>query len=312
MTRVAVLDCGTNSLRLLVADVGESLQEVTRRTEIVRLGAGVDVTGRIDDGARERAVTVCRGYAQLCDELNVERVRFVATSAARDAANMTEVGADLSACFPGRAVLVEVIDGQEEAELSFLGATVGLLEQGWPAPYLVVDHGGGSTECVRGDQSVEQGVSVDLGSVRLFERHLHDDPPTPEQIAAAAREIDGHLDEAEKRVSFGQVGTLLGLAGTVTTLTAHALRLEAYDRSRVHGAQVALGVMLWACDDLLTLTAAQRRELPYMHPGRADVIVAGALTWSRVVRRVVAQSPDVVLLTSESDLLDGAAWRLAS
>lgn len=310
MTRVAVLDCGTNSLRLLVADVGDSLHEVARRTQIVRMGAGVDVSGRIEDEARERAVAVCRDYAGLCDELDVERMRFVATSAARDAANMAEVAAELSACFAGRAVVVEVIDGQEEAELAFLGATAGLHEQGRPAPYLVVDHGGGSTEFVRGNESVEQGVSVDLGSVRLFERHLHNDPPTPEHIAAAAREIDAHLDEVEKHVSFARVGTLLGLAGTVTTLTAHALQLKAYDRSQVHGAQVALGAMLWACDHLLTLTAAQRSELPYMHPGRADIIAAGALVWSRVVRRIVAQSPEVVLLTSESDLLDGAAWRL--
>ncbi|WP_168582189.1 Ppx/GppA phosphatase family protein [Gephyromycinifex aptenodytis] len=312
MTRVAVLDCGTNSLRLLVADIQDTLQEVTRQTQIVRLGAGVDANGCIDDEARSRAAAVCREYAGVCEELKVERVRFVATSAARDAANMDEVGAQLSACFPGREVPVEVIGGKEEAELSFLGATAGLAEQGRPAPYLVVDHGGGSTEFVRGDQGVEQSISVDLGSVRLFERHLHSDPPTAEQIAAAAREIDEHLDAAQEQVRFDGVGTLLGLAGTVTTLTAHALKLDSYDRNRVHGANVPLGVMLAGCDHLLTLSTKERAELPYMHPGRADVIAAGALTWSRIVRRVVARSPQFVQLTSESDLLDGAAWRLGS
>lgn len=311
MTRVAALDCGTNSLRLLVADVeGWRLDEVTRRTEIVRIGEGVDADRRISTQAIERAAVVCCDYAQVCDELGVERVRFVATSAARDAANMDEVSARLGSCFDGRGVVVDIISGQEEAELSFEGATAGLRELGHPAPYLVVDHGGGSTEFVRGDDRVESAASVDLGSVRLFERHLHSEPPTPEEIASAAAEIDALLDEAQADVRFDGVGTLLGLAGTVTTLTAHALRLDSYDRDRVHLAEVPPGVMLGACDHLVTLTTEQRRELPYMHPGRADVIAAGALTWSRVVRRVVARAPRARLITSETDLLDGVALRL--
>ena len=314
--RVGVIDCGTNSLRLLVADVGDGrLAEVSRRNEIVRLGENVDASGRISSEAMTRAFTVLEKYARECREAGVEKMRFAATSACRDAANAEEFFAGVRAALPG--VMPEVIDGREEAELSFLGATSVLTAEGASlGRTLVVDLGGGSTEFIVGrvdgpDAAPEAAISVDLGSVRLTERLLHGDPPGHESIAAAAAEIDARLDEAGAVVPLSEIDTLVGVAGTVTTLTAHALHLESYDRSRIHGAQVDVGVMLSACEDMLMAPSSRRVAMPYLHPGRIDVIGAGALIWSRLVRRVIAGSPQVVLRTSESDILDGMALRLS-
>lgn len=315
--RVGVIDCGTNSLRLLIADRHDGrLEEVSRRNEIVRLGEGVDATGRIGAEAMTRAFTVLEKYARECREAGVGQMRFAATSASRDAANAAEFMAGVRAILPG--VEPEVIAGREEADLSFLGATSVLADsRAKVGRCLVVDLGGGSTEFIAGPVcgpgtagAPEAAVSVDLGSVRLTERLLRGDPPGTEGIASAATEVDARLDEAERSVPFGGIDTLVGVAGTVTTLTAHALRLDDYDRARIHGAQVPVGVMLAACEDMMLASSAQRADLPYLHPGRIDVIGAGALIWSRIVRRVVLRSPAVILRTSESDILDGMALRL--
>jgi exopolyphosphatase / guanosine-5'-triphosphate,3'-diphosphate pyrophosphatase len=314
VTRVAAVDCGTNSIRLLVADVepgaGE-LTDVLRRMEIVRLGHGVDRTGAIDPAAMERTLARCREYAGQCSELGAERVRFVATSASRDASNAADFVAGVREAFAEYDVAPEVVTGDEEASLSFRGATGGLRAHGIPGPYLVVDLGGGSTELVRGERDVEAARSVDIGCVRMTERHLLSDPATDDEIAAATRDIDAALDVAESVVPLEGVATLVGLAGSVTTITAHLLRLAAYDAERIHLARTAPADMVEACDDLLAMPRAQRAALPYMHPGRADVIGAGALVWRRVVERVVHRAGLTEVVTSEHDILDGIALSAA-
>ncbi|MDO5627486.1 MAG: exopolyphosphatase [Mobilicoccus sp.] len=312
---VAAIDCGTNSLRLLVADVESgAVEEIVRRNEIVRLGEGVDASGRLDSAAMQRAFAVVEDYARVCREHDVTAIRFGATSATRDAANAEEFFAGVRAALPG--VEPEIIDGRLEAELSFVGAARALAgTDGDLGATLVIDLGGGSTEFVAGrvsagEPEVGAAVSVDLGSVRLTERLLHGDPPGHDAIAAAAAEIDARLDEAEAVVALREVDTLIGVAGTVTTLTAHALKLDSYDRSRIHGAAPSVGQTLAACEDMLMLPLARRAELPYLHPGRVDVIGAGALIWSRIVRRLIATSPGLSLRTSESDILDGLALSL--
>lgn len=308
--RIAALDCGTNSIRLLVADVvgpGE-LRDVVRRMEIVRLGYGVDKTGRIDDAAMERTLAMCREYAQQCRELGVGATRFVATSAARDAANAAEFVAGVKAAFADFGTVPEVISGREEAGLSFRGATGDVSASGAPAPYLLVDIGGGSTELVRGRSDVEQVISVDMGCVRMTERHLVGDPPTPDQIHAATRDVDAILDVAEETVDLSGIGTLVGVAGSVTALTAYTLGLPMYQPERVHLARLDLSTVLGSCDALLRMTRSERAAIPSMHPGRVDVIGAGALVWSRLVRRVADRSPAVTAtITSEHDILDGIA-----
>ncbi|GAB48632.1 Ppx/GppA phosphatase family protein [Mobilicoccus pelagius] len=318
MTRVGVVDCGTNSLRLLVADVEDGvLHEVSRHNEIVRLGEGVDASGRLAPAAMERAYAVLRHYAETCAEVGVERTRLAATSASRDAANADEFFAGVRVAFPG--LQPEVVSGAEEADLSFVGATSALLARGEElGSTLVVDLGGGSTEFIRGHADplrAEAAISVPLGSVRLTERLLRDTDergaPTTGAIGAAAREIARHLDEVETVVPLRDVDTLVGVAGTVTALTALALRLDSYDRSRIHGAHVELQDMLDACERMYRSTREERASMPFLHPKRADVIAAGALVWSEIVRRTLFVSPRLSLRTSESDILDGMALRLA-
>jgi exopolyphosphatase/guanosine-5'-triphosphate,3'-diphosphate pyrophosphatase len=335
MNRVAAFDCGTNSLRLLVADVDPltgTLIDVERRMEIVRLGAGVDRTGRISDDAMTRTLAVTRGYARLCEQLGVQRYRFVATSATRDAENREEFVDGVQGLL---GTVPEVISGDEEARLSFIGATGGLGAE-HESPYLVVDIGGGSTEFVMGTPPRTPGAasldtsegllqtmaggptgmlasrSVDVGCVRLTERHLADDPPTGPQIAAATTEIDAAIDLAVSAVPLDTTGTLIGLAGSVTTVTAHALDLKYYDCARVHLAVLAVDDVLRSCRTLLGTTERQRAAMPFMHPGRIDVIGAGALVWSRVVQRVVAEAGIEQVVTSEHDILDGIALTLAA
>ena len=238
--RVAAIDCGTNSLRLLVADVGDDgrLVDVVRRMEIVRLGQGIDRTGVIAPEAMARTLAVTREYAEQCRALGVERVRFVATSASRDARNAGEFVAGVREAFGDLDVAPEVVAGDTEARFSFSGATGDLQAVGVPGPYLVVDLGGGSTELVRGTTDVEAARSVDVGSVRMTERHLHSDPPTPDEVAAARRDVAAALDAVEETVDLTGIGAVVGLAGTITTITAHALRAaDLRPRGRAPGAR---------------------------------------------------------------------------
>jgi len=315
VTRVAAIDCGTNTIRLLVADLdvaAGTLTEVVRLAEIVRLGQGVDRTGELAPEALARTLDMTARYAATCREHGVEAVRFVATSATRDARNRDEV---VSGVRGALGVDPEVVTGHEEAALSFRGAT-GVLAATHPGPFLVVDLGGGSTELVLGTHEPEAAVSMDIGSVRLTERHLRSDPPTAEQIAAARADVAAALDEAEKTVPLGQAVTLVGLAGSVTSVTAHTLGLPRYDRAAIDGAVLDVRTVEAACDDLLHRSRAERTALGFMHPGRVDVIGAGALIWSEVIARVQAevardgrQLTEVV--TSEHDILDGIAWSIA-
>lgn len=316
MTRVAAIDCGTNSIRLLVADVdleAGTLVDLDRRMEVVRLGQGVDRTGRIAPEAMARTLDAAQRYAQVCTDLGVEAVRFVATSASRDAENRDEFVDGVRAAL---GVVPEVVGGTEEAELSFRGAT-GVVAAHHPGPFLVVDLGGGSTELVLGTQAPEAAYSMDVGCVRLTERHLLGDPPRADEVAAAHRDVAAALDLAGAVVPLGKAVTLVGLAGSVTTVTAHALRLAAYDPARIDGSVLTVDETLAACDDLLARTRAERASLGFMHPGRVDVIGAGALVWHDVVARV----RDEVLatggslehvVTSEHDILDGIAWSAAA
>ena len=315
MTRVAAVDCGTNSIRLLVADVDTgagTLTDLDRRMEVVRLGQGVDRTGRIAPEALERTLEATRRYAEISRELGVERTRFVATSASRDAENRRDFVDGVREIL---GVEPEVVSGQEEAALSFRGAT-GVLGGQHPGPFLVVDLGGGSTELVLGTTSPVASHSMDVGCVRLTERHLHGDPPTPPEIAAAVADVERALDAASRDVPLGRTGTLVGLAGTVTTVTAHALDLERYDPERIDGSVLPADAVLDSCATLLGMTRARRAVLPFMHPGRVDVIGAGALVWSVIVSRVQAEVGRDGrrlggLVTSEHDILDGIAWSAA-
>jgi exopolyphosphatase/guanosine-5'-triphosphate,3'-diphosphate pyrophosphatase len=315
--RVGAIDCGTNSIRLLVADVDpatRALSDIVRRMEIVRLGHGVDRTGVISDESMERTLAMAREYAEQCRELGAERVRFVATSASRDARNAHTFIDGVRSAFDelwGTEVAPEVVTGDEEASLSFNGATGGLVARGIAGPYLVVDIGGGSTEFVRGTEHVEAARSVDIGCVRMTERHLHSDPPTPDEVEAATADVDRAIDVATEVVPIDGVAALVGLAGSVTTITAHALRLPRYDASAIHLSRLPVADVVAACSDLLGLSRAERAVLPYMHPGRVDVIGAGALVWRRVIERVTAATGIAEVITSEHDILDGIALSIA-
>ncbi|WP_404384719.1 exopolyphosphatase [Knoellia locipacati] len=310
-TRVGAVDCGTNSIRLLIADVDELgvLEDVVRRTEVVRLGYGVDRTGVIDPVAMERTLAQTREYAVQCREHSVERVRFVATSASRDARNAAEFVAGVESAFAatGFDVSPEVVSGDVEANLSFTGATGDLVATGVPGPFLVVDLGGGSTELVRGTTHVDGARSVDVGCVRISERHLTSDPPTDAEVAAATVDIDTALDRAQEVVDLDGIATVVGLAGSITTVTAHVLGLTAYDPARIHLATLTPAAHREASQSLLHLTTAERAALGFMHPGRADVIGAGALIWHEVLGRVLERSPEAQVVTSEHDILDGIA-----
>ncbi len=311
--RVGAVDCGTNSIRLLVADVDDAglLTDVVRRTQIVRLGQGIDRTGVISAEAMERTLAMSREYADQCREHGAEAVRFVATSASRDARNADEFVAGVQEAFGDLDVAPEVVAGEAEAALSFTGATGDLRRLGIAGPYLVVDLGGGSTELVRGTDDVEAGRSIDVGSVRMTERHLAGDPPTDDEVVAARADVALALDDAERTVDLSGLGAVVGLAGSITTVTAHALGLDGYDRDAIHLAQVPLEDHRLACRSLLGMSHAQRLELPYVHPGRVDVIGAGALVWHEVLGRVAVRSPGVRVVTSEHDILDGIALSVA-
>jgi exopolyphosphatase / guanosine-5'-triphosphate,3'-diphosphate pyrophosphatase len=314
--RVAAIDCGTNSLRLLIADVdpaGRALTDVLRRMEIVRLGQGVDATGRLAPEALERTFAMLEEYAQAIAGSRASAVRLVATSATRDASNAPEFAAGVRRIL---AVDPEVVSGAEEARLSFSGATAELgapeSDAGGPEPpFLVVDIGGGSTEFVLGSQGADQelaALSVDIGCVRLTERHLRDDPPRKDQIEAARADIDRALTEVAASVPVSSARSLVGLAGSVTTITAIALNLKAYDPARTHHARISAGQVREVADRLLSLNHAERAAIAVIHPGRVDVIGAGAL----ILDRIMDKFGFTGLVTSEHDILDGIAWSLAT
>jgi exopolyphosphatase/guanosine-5'-triphosphate,3'-diphosphate pyrophosphatase len=301
MTRVAAIDCGTNSIRLLVADIDGSLTDVVRRMEIVRLGQGVDRTGRLAPEAIERARVALASYAAQIRALGATRVRMCATSASRDAANAGDFRAMVVRTL---GVEPEVVTGDEEARLSFTGAVRGLTAE---PPYLVVDIGGGSTEFVVGESTVDGAISVDVGCVRMTERHLHSDPPTPAEVAAATGDITAAVDRALAAVPGREARTLVGLAGSVTTVAGVALGLPDYDPARTHHAVVSYDEVAKVTGDLLAMSTAQRLAIPVMHPGRADVIGAGAL----VLRVIMERAGLPAVVASEHDILDGIAWSLA-
>ncbi|CAM5566511.1 Ppx/GppA phosphatase family protein [Streptomyces canus] len=313
MTRVAAVDCGTNSIRLLVADcdpeTGE-LVELDRRMTIVRLGQGVDRTGRLAPEALERTFAACREYAAVVKEHGAERLRFVATSASRDAENRDEF---VRGVLDILGVEPEVISGDQEAEFSFTGATKELKGSDHLArPYLVVDIGGGSTEFVVGDDQVSAARSVDVGCVRMTERHLVrdgvvSDPPTDAQIAAMRADIEAALDLAEETVPLREARTLVGLAGSVTTVSAIAQELPGYDSQAIHHSRVSHDRVREITEWLLRSTHAERAAVPSMHPGRVDVIAAGALVLLSIMDRIGAEE----VVVSEHDILDGIAWSVA-
>ena len=303
MTVVAAVDCGTNAIRLLVADVRDGvLTDLDRRMEIVRLGEGVDATGRLSEGALERTFAACERYASVISDLGAERVRFVATSASRDAANRNVFVAGVR---DRMGVEPEVITGDEEAALSFAGATRGLV--GAQPPYLVVDIGGGSTEFVLGTTHPVAARSVAVGCVRMTERHVRHDPPTAAEVAGIVADVDAAIALAAEVVPLAQARTLVGLAGSVTTAAGIALDLPEYDSALIHGSRMSAAQVAEVSDLLLGLDHAQRSALAVMHPGRVDVIDAGVL----VLRRIVVATGLPEVLVSEHDILDGVCWALA-
>lgn len=304
MTRVAAYDCGTNSLRVLVADLDAeagTAQELLREMRIVRLGQGVDRTGRISEAALQRVFEAAEELAGLVAPHDVTATRFCATSAARDAENAQDF---LDGIRERLGVTPEVLDGEGEARATFAGAVRALPPL--DGPLLVLDIGGGSTELVLGDPdgTVTAQHSLDIGSVRLTERCLPSDPPTRDEVDAAVAVIDEALDGCE--VDPARAGAVVGVAGTVTTLAAAVLDLDSYDRTVIHHSVLRPDAVQGAVSHLLGLDVEQRRALGYMHPGRADVIAAGGLILTRVLRRTSVAS----LLVSEHDILDGIAWSL--
>ncbi|WP_046778921.1 Ppx/GppA phosphatase family protein [Streptomyces yangpuensis] len=313
MTRVAGIDCGTNSIRLLVADCDPAtgdLVELDRRMTIVRLGQGVDRTGRLAPEALERTFAACREYAAVIKELGAERVRFVATSASRDAENRDDFVRGVVEIL---GVEPEVISGDQEAEFSFTGATRELTaHQHLERPFLVVDIGGGSTEFVVGDDHVRAARSVDVGCVRMTERHLVvdgvvTDPPAEEQIAAVRADIEAALDLASETVPLAEARTLVGLAGSVTTIAGIALGLSEYRSSEIHHSRISYEQVRAITERMLTATHDERAAIPVMHPGRVDVIGAGALVLLAIMERIGASE----VVVSEHDILDGIAWSVA-
>jgi exopolyphosphatase/guanosine-5'-triphosphate,3'-diphosphate pyrophosphatase len=321
--RVAAIDCGTNSLRLLVADVDPAagtLTDVDRRLEIVRLGQGVDATGRLSPGALARTLRVLHDYAGIIERAGASAVRMAATSATRDAANAGEFVAGVRGVL---GVEPEVLSGEEEARLSFTGATAELAGRAL-GPYLVTDIGGGSTEFVLGGPAgpgsrgaaaaggagaappADGAVSVNIGCVRMTERHLHGDPPTAAEIAAARADIDAALDVVEAKIPVAAARTLVGLAGSVTTVAALALGLDSYQADRIHHARISAAAVREQATTLLAQTRAERAALAVMHPGRVDVIGGGALVLMRIMERFGFGE----VLVSEHDILDGIAWSL--
>lgn len=301
--RVAAIDCGTNSIRLLIADIsGGNFQEVVRQMQVVRLGQGVDVNKAFHPDAITRTLDAVKKYSQQITSHDVEKVRFCATSASRDATNRDSF---IDGVRDILGVEVEVISGEEEAMLSFAGATKELKQS--DAPFLVVDIGGGSTEFVIGSTKVEFAKSVNIGCVRMTERHFTQQPPISAQLHAAISDIDQAIALAAKHVPITTAQTLIAVAGTATTIAAAALELERYDRDAIHLSHISATKVFQVAAKLQTLNRDEIATLGYMHPGRVDVITAGALVLSRVMAATGASE----FVASERDILDGMAWKLA-
>ncbi len=306
--RVAAVDCGTNSLRLLVADVDPGrgqITDVARQMEVVRLGQCVDRTGWLAPAALQRTMAVLHDYAGVIAGSGAQAVRMVATSATRDASNAADFTRQVKEVL---GVAPEVLTGAEEAALSFTGATAELAGRPEAAPFLVTDIGGGSTEFVLGAAGhIDAAISVNIGCVRMTERHLHGDPPTPDQVAAATADIDTALDQVAAEVPVGQARTLVGLAGSVTTVAGIALGLQTYAAERIHHSHIPVADVHRVTQQLLAQTRAERAAIAVMHPGRVDVIGGGALVLDRTMYRFGFAE----VLVSEHDILDGIAWSLA-
>jgi exopolyphosphatase/guanosine-5'-triphosphate,3'-diphosphate pyrophosphatase len=300
MTRVAAIDCGTNSIRLLVSDIhGDEKSDVLRRMKVVRLGQGVDRHGRLASEAIDRTLAACREYAEDLATLGAERIAFYATSAARDAENGAEFCAAVQSVL---GVRPRIVTGPDEARLSFLGAARELPS----VPTLVVDIGGGSTELVVGQgEEVRSGRSLDLGSVRMTERFLGSDPPAADEVAACAAHLDAALTPVLDTLPAHEV--VVGVAGTITTVAAHVLHLPEYSHDAIHHARLAVAEVRQACRSLIAMSVAERLALPFMHPGRADVIGGGAL----ILERILAHVGERDFVVSEQDILDGIAWETA-
>lgn len=299
---VAAIDCGTNSVRLLIVRRGDGggLVELSRRVRLSQLGQGVDATGEFHPDALERTFAVCEEYATVIARNGVDRTRFVATSAARDVSNR-------QVFFDGvrdrLGVDVEVVSGDEEARLATAGVLSGV---GAATPALIVDIGGGSTELVVVEEgrAISGQASVNVGAVRITERFLHSDPPRPEQVAAARKFVSSTLDAAG--VDFTRIETVIGVAGTVTSVAAHVLGLREYSRQAVHRARLGRADILDAERHWLTTPSAAIAEEPCMHELRAKVIAGGVLILDEVSARV----PGGSVLVSETDLLDGVVLNL--
>ncbi|MBF0663064.1 MAG: exopolyphosphatase [Rhodococcus sp. (in: high G+C Gram-positive bacteria)] len=310
VSRVAGIDCGTNSIRLLVADIADdgTLTDVTRLMRVVRLGQGVDATGRLAPEAIERTRVALTEYAGIIRDTGATGVRMVATSATRDAQNREDFFSMtrevLGAVIPGAEA--EVITGDEEARLSFAGA-VGELDAA-RGPFVVVDLGGGSTEVVLGDENgVHAAYSTDIGCVRLTERCLHDDPPTAEQVSEAREIAAAKIAEALAHVPVERARTWVGVAGTMTTLAALGNDLDTYDPDRVHLSTVGFDRLRQVCDGLLAATREKRAALGPMHPGRVDVIGGGAIVTTVLADELRRRAGITELVVSEHDILDGIA-----
>lgn len=312
--RVGAIDCGTNSIRLLIAEAqptenGIQLKDLERHMKIVRLGKGVDATGWLAKESLERTFAATREYAALLKEYGVEHVRFAATSATRDAGNRDIFTRGIQEIL---GIEPEVITGNEEAELSFMGALSSVGNTGEMT--LVIDLGGGSTEFVLGNQKgVVAARSVDIGCVRLTERHISSDPPNVSQVARVIADTDKAIATALGSVDLSAAQRIVGVAGTVTTVAAHVLGLDSYDPARIDRADIRIKDISRAAADMVAMTSAQRSKLGYMHDGRVDVIPAGSVIWARIVERVSAMTGGSLTsaLASEKDILDGLALSVA-
>ena len=303
MKRVAAIDCGTNSIRLLISDIDTSTNtatDVVREMRIVRLGEGVDKTNAFSPRALERTFKAVEEYDKLLLKHNVEHVRFVATSATRDAQNKAMF---IKGVIDRLRIVPEVIAGVEEAALSFDGATRSL-RQKHSAPFLVIDLGGGSTELVIGDKAPTGAYSMDVGCVRMTERHTPGGNPTKAQEEAIRTDVRNALKVAGTKVDWKTAKTVVGVAGTITTVAAHVLNLKTYDPDVLHGVSISAEQVSQTAQDFITLTPAQRGALPYMHEGRIEVITAGSIVLDEVMKGICAQT----LIASERDILDGVTW----
>jgi exopolyphosphatase/guanosine-5'-triphosphate,3'-diphosphate pyrophosphatase len=303
MKRVAAIDCGTNSIRLLISDIDTSpntATDVVREMRIVRLGEGVDKTNAFLPSALERTFKAVDEYEKLLLKHNVEHVRFVATSATRDAQNKAMF---IKGVIDRLRIVPEVIAGVEEAALSFDGATRSL-RQKHVAPFLIIDLGGGSTELVIGDKEPTGAYSMDVGCVRMTERHTPGGNPTKEQEEAIRGDVRNALKIAGTKVDWKSAQTVVGVAGTITTVAAHVLNLKTYDPDVLHGAIITAEQVSQTAQDFISLTPSQRGALPYMHEGRIEVITAGSIVLDEVMKGIGAKT----LIASERDILDGVTW----